>query len=99
MFTSTSLVLLPPKKGSLVGSFEHPPSPNAIRRASAKALRATGLSFRTGRLDEGANLELGFEHGAGAVTQRSGRAAVGGGYREIVGDDDPLQTGHVGQDL
>src|SRR3954467_10972301 len=68
MFTSASLGFLLPKKGSLVGSFEHPPSPSPIRRASAKALRPTGLSFRIGRLDEGPDLKLGLQQCAAAVT-------------------------------
>src|SRR4051812_42107852 len=95
MFTSASLGFLLPKKGSLVGSFEHPPNPKPIRRTSAKALRATGLSFRSGSLDVGANLELGLQHGPRAVAQRLRRAAVGSGHGEIVWHDDPLQTGHI----
>src|SRR5215207_2576082 len=78
---------------------EQPPRASAVRKASAKALRATGLSFRIGRLHEGANLELGLEQRIGAVTQHLGCTAGGGAYREVVRHDDPLEAGDVGQKL
>src|SRR3982751_5072039 len=78
---------------------EHPPSARAVRRASAKALRAIGLSFRVGRLHVGADLELGLEQRIGAVAQHLGRAAVGCRDREIVGHNDPRKARNVSQEL
>src|SRR5215210_2560052 len=78
---------------------EQPPRVSVARRASAKALRATGLSFRIGRLHEGANLKLGFEQRVGAVAEYLGGAAGGGGHSDIIGHDDALEAGNIGQEL
>src|SRR5918995_1612275 len=78
---------------------EQPPRANAVRRASTKALRATGLSFRIRGLHVGANLKLGLEQRISAVTQHLGCTAGGGAYREVVRHNDPLEAGDVGQEL
>src|ERR1700675_2787408 len=51
---------------------EHPPTVMvaASRANPSRALRATGLSLRTGRLDEGADLELCLEQRTAGVTKR-----------------------------
>src|SRR5215213_9785045 len=53
---SASLAFLFPTNGRL-SSFEHPDRAIAARRASPKALRATGPSFLGGRLHVGTDLE------------------------------------------
>src|SRR5918995_3628420 len=78
---------------------EQPPSAMAVRRASAKALRATGLSFRTGGFHIRAYLEPGLEQGLGAVSQHPRRAAVGRRDAYVVRDDDALEARDIGQEL
>src|SRR5919108_451206 len=53
------------------------PARAASRANPSRALRATGLSLRGGRLDEGADLELGLQQGAAGVAQGLGRGQVG----------------------
>src|SRR3954465_10261300 len=78
---------------------EHPPSARAARRATAKALRATGLSFRVGRLHVGTDLELGLEQRLGTVAQHFRRAAGRCRNGDVVGHDDSLQARNVSQEL
>src|SRR4051812_7143553 len=87
---------------ALASTTSPPHAATDVRASSATpnhALRATGLSFRTGGLDVRPDLELGLEQRAAGVVQRLGRARVGRGHREIVRNDDPLEARDVGQEL
>ena len=78
------------------------------RRAAARAASRANPSRRYeplacpsgyGRLDVGADLELGLQQRAAGVAERLGRGGVGLVELQVVGHDDPLQARDVGQEL
>src|SRR6478672_87066 len=76
-----------------------PATPRVPTSASvSRALRATGLSLRSGRLDVGPDLELGLQKRAGRVAQRLAGRGAGLIEPQVVGHDDPLQARHVGEE-
>ena len=91
---SAALAFLFPTNGRL-SSLEHPDRASAARRASPTDITSHWPLLPAWETSQGPNLEPGLEQRTGGVAQRLGRAGVGGGDRQIVRHDDPLQAGHI----